>query len=152
MAPVLSPATIPEMFEFIAGLVLGAVLGVIADRVWKVFESRPCFRLTDGVFRSRGERQGIMYTVENTGKQEVPPIELALFHPTRGTLFVFAAATEGPLQPSESRRFECTLKDPRQDAAPILHWFRHSAGKPLEKLVLPTFQWVPVRRLPCRDA
>jgi hypothetical protein len=97
------------MLEFLFGLVVGAVLGVVADRIWERIEARAKFRLTPGIFQGRGA-DGISYTVENVGSRDIPPFDLALWHPLRGTMVLFSGTLDEPLGADRTRKFECVLK------------------------------------------
>src|ERR1700677_2083020 len=85
--------------QFWVGLVLGAIFGVVADRTWEAIESRPHVRLTPSIFENIEGERGMAYTIENTGTKELPPFEIVLFHPGRGTMQVFRPKMMEPLRP-----------------------------------------------------
>lgn len=69
------------MLEFVAGLVLGAILGVAADRVWTRFEKIPRFRIKGGFFVALRDERGMTLKVQNAGTTEIPPTKLSSFTP-----------------------------------------------------------------------
>lgn len=96
-------------FEFSAGLILGAVLGVVADRLWAGYEQRPLMQLTAGWFTKINKIRGITYTVRNIGRSEIPEYKIGLFHPLHGIVFAFSSEQDGPLLPDQVRQHECPL-------------------------------------------
>lgn len=97
------------MTEFILGLILGAVFGVVADRIWERFERRPRLYMTVGYFSKRDGEEGLTYKVRNVGSAEIPDFQITLWHPNRGSIAPFNAEQMGPLLPDQTREFRCTL-------------------------------------------
>lgn len=95
--------------EFGIGLVLGAVFGVVVDRLWARFEERPRLQLRSGYFEKIEGVRGINCTVRNVGRANIPDYRIALFHPSRGSTFAFSAEDSGPLLPDQERLHECLL-------------------------------------------
>jgi hypothetical protein len=111
--------------EFVAGLILGAVLGVAADRFWEKWEKRPRVAIRAGVFASIDQGSGLTLTVINTGTKDLPEFDVQIFHPLRGTLSAFwrGPAGNGPLLPGQQREFRCGLTDARQACPMFKNWF-----------------------------
>jgi len=97
------------LIEFIAGLVLGALLGVVADRIWERIEKRPKLELTLGYFQNRDHEEGLNYKVRNVGSSEVPEFQIVVWHPKRGSMSVFNSKDNGPLLPDQTREYRCIL-------------------------------------------
>jgi hypothetical protein len=91
-------------------LLLGAIAGVFADRVWRRVESRPRFKITDSHFMNIKGENGIGLEVRNIGWVDIPPYTLQLFHPLRGSMSMFSAKNDDkPLAPDEFRNHEAVL-------------------------------------------
>ncbi len=122
------------MIEFIGGLVLGAVMGVVADRVWSWFEGRPRFRITTGRYGEVGDKEGISITVQNVGKAAIPPYELALFHPSRGTMSCFPAKASAadPLLPGQERCHHCEMFVGKKPNSFVQSWLKHERDLPVD--------------------
>jgi len=74
------------MFSEICYLVVGAVGAVAADRVWRKIESRirldvvPCqLTVPDAL--------GITFKITNRGSVPIPPFQISVHHPKRGSVF-----------------------------------------------------------------
>ena len=97
------------VFEFVFGVIVGAVFGVFADRIWQYFENRPRFRITTGWFTSMdlGGCSGVTLSVENAGWGEIPEYHISIFHPDRGNFSGFCTEGESqfPQLPDQVNRF-----------------------------------------------
>lgn len=93
---------------FVLGLILGAVLGVIADRLWGKVERRARLRF-DGYWFEDGSGRGIGFRIKNVGKADIPPFSACLFHPLRGSWFVFPRYPKGSLLPQQETKCQCVL-------------------------------------------
>ena len=113
------------MIEFFVGLVLGSVLGVIADRIWERFEKRPRLELTISYFKNRDHEEGLGYKVRNVGSSEVPDFQIILSHPSRGTMSAFNSKQNGPLLPDQSREYQCVLMKNGAPEPFLKHWISH---------------------------
>jgi hypothetical protein len=112
--------------EFTAGLILGAILGVVADRIWEAHEAKPRFKITHSCFFGLSGN-GLSFTVKNEGKKEIPPFDLVLFHPLRGSYrFFHAPEEEKSLLPVEERTFSAPLLNHEMQAVkrdpPLIDW------------------------------
>lgn len=120
------------MFEFIAGIILGSVLGVVADRLWGRVEKQPKFQLTTYYFgRSEGGR-GIGYRVKNIGKADIPDYQIGMFHPARGTFNAFLSKQEGALQPDQFREHEYVLAKDGKPEGFVRDWILRERDTVLE--------------------
>ena len=108
---------------FLVGLIVGAILGVFADRVWSRVEKRVRVGITYGEFKDIRYGEGIEFTIKNMGFKNIPPYRIALFHPDKGSLFIFQRESSEPLLPGQQDEHRCTLsrKDVSQDF--IKSWF-----------------------------
>jgi hypothetical protein len=97
------------MLEFVGGLALGAILGVVADRLWRKTESRVVVRIRGGAYDNYLGQEGFTLTVHNEGKSPLPPFRPCLFHPMCGSFFYFKADSEGELRPNQKRRYEWAI-------------------------------------------
>ena len=69
----------------IAGLILGAILGVVADRLWFRYERIPKLDIVGG--ESMGvDGEGYHFTITNRGILEIPPYKIYIYHPCRGSI------------------------------------------------------------------
>lgn len=99
-------------------LLVGAVIGVLLDRIWRRYESRMLFRIQVGLYEDR-EGHGRMLTITNVGLIPVPEYKVWLFHPQRGSLGVFRGNPSElvfPQLPEQKNCFSCGSR-PRQDRA-----------------------------------
>jgi hypothetical protein len=117
------------VIEFIIGLVVGAILGVIVDRTWERFEKRPRIQMTIGYFENREHEKGLRYTVRNVGFSEVPDFEIVLWHPNRGSMSAFTSKQSGPLLPDQSRDYRCVLVQNDSPEPFLKHWISHENGQ-----------------------
>ena len=124
------------MFEFIAGLVLGAILGVVADRVWESFEKKARLHMTIGYFKNVDREEGLTYKVRNVGSSEIPDFQIVLWHPNRGSMAAFNSKINGPLLPDQTREFQCVLYKNGSPVPFLAHWISHEKDQLVET---PTF-------------
>ena len=113
------------MVEFIGGLFLGSVLGVVADRIWERFEKRLRLELTIGNFHNHKGEEGLSYLVRNDGPSEIQRIAIGLQHPYRGTMSAFYSEQSGPLRPGETREYQCPLFKHGVPAPFLKYWITH---------------------------
>lgn len=119
------------MLEFLLGMVFGAVLGVIADRLWERIEARPRFDISFGyVETSFGNETGYSFNVTNVGSRPTPEYEIGLFHPRRGSLFCFTNETPGVLDPGQTDR-HCSVVFKIGQPTGSNRWFFHEREKPV---------------------
>lgn len=85
------------MLEFLGGLILGAVLGVFADRLLRRFESITRVNISVSLFENIMSQKGFGFTVKNVGMAEIPLYKMCLFHPVRGSFYAFHNVRPGPL-------------------------------------------------------
>ena len=121
--------------QFLAGMLAGAVLGVVADRTWRHFELLPRLRISHGYFENIKREKGYSYTIENTGQAEIPPFQIALFHPDRGSLMVFNPPMNEVIRPGQRAEFQCVVIKEGAVRSPFLHWFEKAKGKPADKIL-----------------
>lgn len=117
------------MIEFIAGLFLGAVLGVVANRAWERFEKRLRLELTIGDFRNPKGEEGLTYRVRNVGAVEIRQIRIGVLHPSRGIMSAFYAEDNGSLLPDQTREYQCTLFKNGAPATFLKYWITHEGGE-----------------------
>lgn len=98
------------MFEFITGVIIGAVFGVVVDRIWQYVENRTRFRIITGWFTSMdfGGCSGVTLSVENAGWGEIPEYHIYIFHPDRGNFSGFCTDGESqfPQLPGQVNQFK----------------------------------------------
>jgi hypothetical protein len=88
------------MIEFVAALILGTVLGVIADRLWSWVERTPRLDIIGGEFMTRNE-EGYQFTITNRGAFEIPPYKIYVYHPSHGSGSFFTRDKEGGQLPNQ---------------------------------------------------
>jgi hypothetical protein len=128
------------MLEFIVGLILGSVLGVVADRLWGRFENRPRLQLTNSYFENWNNENGIRYKVRNVGLSEVPDFEIVLWHPLRGSIIAFHSTKNGPLLPDQSRDYQCVLIKNGVPIPFLKHWILHEKDQCVSNFVFEQFK------------
>jgi hypothetical protein len=115
-------------------LLLGAIVGVLADRVWRRVESRPRFKITDSHFTNIMGEKGIGLEVRNVGRVDISPYTLQLFHPLRGSLSMFSAKNDDkPLAPDEIREHEAVLFRNGVFNEMIRTWLTHERHQLIEE-------------------
>ena len=119
------------MLQLIAGLVLGAVLGVAADRFWTRIESAVRIEIRGGYFENVRGEQGFVFTIRNVGTTDIPECRICVCHPRRGSLFAFEKKTPGPLLPDQEDRHECPLVVHGKVNDHLASWFLTIDGKPI---------------------
>lgn len=119
------------MLEFLAGMICGAILGVIADRLWDRFEARPRFNICFGYSETAyGKTTGYFFDITNAGSRPTPGYEIALFHPGRGTSFHFMNETPGVLEPDQTDHHESVVFNAGRPAD-LKRWIFHEQDKPV---------------------
>ena len=104
---------LPQLFGYrdLLWAIIGALLAVSLDRLWRRIESRPRFRIQVGRFEDIALGSGINLTITNVGFNPLPEYDVGLFHPKRGTLRVFhndRKDTVFPQYPEQWNSFQCT--------------------------------------------
>jgi len=92
------------MILFIIGLILGAILSVIADRLWRQYERRPKLDISCGEFLDRtigGIDEGYDFTITNRGDVEIPPYKIWIYNPSHGSISFFVRDREGSTLPGQ---------------------------------------------------
>jgi hypothetical protein len=116
--------------EFISGLILGAILGVIADRFFTYLVEKRVYvkiRLSFPGYMGKGEYLSLNIT--NIGFESLPPYRIALFNPHRGTLFLFEHEKKTDRLPGQTDEFSISINYLRSNGMPFLSWFTHSVPK-----------------------
>lgn len=99
--------------QFFSGLLLGAILSVFVDRLWRRYEQTPKFSGCISYFRDvNGE--GVKYTIENCSRVAIPDFEITLQHPRFGCLRIFDPDKSGDFLPTQRRVFTCYLNHYKQ--------------------------------------
>lgn len=127
------------MLEFVAGIVLGAILGVVADRLWSQVEKQPRLELQIGFFSNVKNEEGLSYTVRNVGTAELPDYRIGIFHPARGTLYAFPSKQSGPLLPDQVRTHDCVLIGNGMPNDLIANWIFRERDKMLQEIEIKEF-------------
>ena len=66
------------MIEFIVGLALGAILGVVFDRLWTRVEKVARVEISGGYFQNIDGQEGFTFTIKNLGTTEIPEYRLGI--------------------------------------------------------------------------
>jgi hypothetical protein len=112
--------------QFIIGLILGAILGVLADRLWSWVERIIRVDIKGGYFQNIKREEGFHFAITNKGTTDIPPYRICIFHPQRGSLFVFSIKENvGTLIPGQTDEHQCVvLKQGKVDTF-LANWFFH---------------------------
>lgn len=117
------------MVELIGAIVLGAIQGVVADRVWKRFAKRLRLEFTISHFHNHKGEEGLTYLVRNVGDVELRQIRIGVWHPSRGMMSAFYAEDNGPLLPAQTREYQCTLFKYGAPSPFLKYWLTHEGGE-----------------------
>ena len=128
--------------EFVGGLLLGALLGVFADRLWEKWEKRTRVSIQSGFFASCiGEGSGLTLTITNNGMKDIPDYEVQLFHPARGSMSAFLTPAIGPLLSGQQREYRCPLLDRDLNRPFFRNWFFHENDRVVTEFKFDDFRF-----------
>jgi hypothetical protein len=124
------------MLQFIGGIVLGAIASLVLDRLYRRYErareSRVRVRITSGTFIGI-EGEGMRFTIRNLSAASLPPFRIAIFHPDRGTAWMFGDFNAAALLPDQERQFTLNLISSQRKVEPMVeHWFWHAKHQKLD--------------------
>ncbi len=88
--------------------VFGTIFGVIVDRLWQYFESRPAVELRFSWFQELPAHEGVQYEIRNVGFAEIPEYKLEI-RGRRGSVDIFPTTASGALLPDQTRLHKCVL-------------------------------------------
>jgi hypothetical protein len=118
--------------EFMAGLVFGAIFGVVADRVFTYLVEKKVFVKIQAVFGQHIEKGDYLsLQITNVGFESLPPYKVALYNPHSGTFFIFDHETKTERCPGQSDEFFITVKSLIKDKNIYLPWFTGIHSAPL---------------------
>lgn len=89
-------------------LILGAILGVMADRLWRRYEQIPRLDIIGSVFLSV-DGEGYTFTITNRGPSDIPPFQIYIYNPRRGSISFFTRSREGNLLPDQKVEYKYTM-------------------------------------------
>jgi len=98
--------------EFIAVLILGAVLGVVADRLWRQYERVPKLDISCGEFfdtTSGVREEGYVFTITNRGICAIPPYKIWIYSPWRGSISFFISNRDESTLPNQKLVHRCFM-------------------------------------------
>lgn len=119
--------------QFVLGLVLGAVLGVIADRLWSRFEQIPRLDVIGSFFVSL-DGDGFIFAITNRGRWEIPPVKICIYNPNRGSIFMFEKDKEGMQLPGQKIEHRCLVLRNKKLLRQYPDLYRKPNGKPLSEM------------------
>lgn len=109
-----SSRAVVQAMEFALGLLIGAILGVVADRIWERIETRPRFTFSPSV-RYPGDptpRNGeLILTIRNASRHYVPAYDLVLQFDATGSFTFSDDHGDKPLGPTQKRDHVFNLKN-----------------------------------------
>jgi hypothetical protein len=90
--------SVPFWLGVLVGSVVGAVFGVIADRLWGRFEQRPKVKISVGSYDNVNGQNGFNLKVTNIGRVPLPPFRPWLVSSTVGryTMFLLEKKDDAP--------------------------------------------------------
>jgi hypothetical protein len=94
-------------------LVVGAVLGVIADRLYCRFERFARLDVIGGVFVD-AHTEGFTFTITNVGASDVPPVRICIYNPKVASVFMFVKNLQGIQLPGQSVEHKCLVLRDKQ--------------------------------------
>ena len=104
------------MFEFMAGVLIGGIFGVVCDRLWQRYEARICIDALIGFHINASGLSGTFIEIMNGGACPIPPCKLALRgkggETGLGTIYLFnppQGEEHKELLPTQRRQFSCPL-------------------------------------------
>ena len=119
------------------GIIIGAAVSVLFDRLWRKAETIPLFSVSLGAFRDR-KGDGLVITTENVGLEPIPEYTIALSHPGRPSLMVFTPDPTQyvvPQHPHQWNKFQCLTKPNEPTPSftdPVKNWFLCVNGKEVD--------------------
>jgi hypothetical protein len=114
--------------DFIIGLILGAIFGVVADRIFTyLIEKRVYVKIRSSFVDSIDKGKYYSLRITNVGFEALPPYKIALFNPHIGTLFLFQHEKKTDRFPGQTDEFIITLRSLLADGCHWLPWFTHVA-------------------------
>jgi hypothetical protein len=117
--------------EFVAGLVLGSILGVVADRAWARFEQRIQISIEPTFFVDAEDGEGIALKITNLGPSDLPDYELGLKFPYMGQMFFDFGSADGPQGPAEQREHKLSTNTQMR----FKHMFVSRGGAIVERVL-----------------
>ena len=108
--------------EFTGGLILGAVLGVIADRLFTYLVEKRVYVTVCPSFQSGVKGEGFSLNVTNEGFEAMPPYRPALCNPCT-TLYLFDHERETERLPGQKDVFTVWLDTLLHDREHLLSYF-----------------------------
>ena len=115
------------IMEFTAGLLLGAILGVVADRLLTyLVEKRVYLKIQPSFHEHITEGQALSVNITNEGFEPLPPYRIALYNPHRGTLYFFDHEQKTDRLPGQTDVFMLRLTFLMQHREEFLSWFTQS--------------------------
>lgn len=117
--------------EFFAGLVLGAIFGVIADRAFAyLVERRPFLKIGISMYHDFQRGASLHLHITNEGVEPLPPYTVVLFNPNRGTLRFFEHLEKTDRLPGQRDVFTVSEATLLQGRVGFLSWL--TACQPTE--------------------
>jgi len=102
--------------EFLLGLVAGAVLGVMGDRLWSRVERIPRLDIIGAVFKGH-DGEGYNFTITNRGLIEIPPYTIYIYNPNCGSIALFTKDKKDIQLPEQKVEHRCVMV---RDERPLL--------------------------------
>lgn len=113
--------------DFLTGLILGAIVGVIIDRMFTyAVERHPFVSISPSFGHHVTKGNSLSIRITNAGYEALPPYEVALFNPHRGTLQIFAHESETDRLPGQTDVFTVSESLLLRDRDHLLSWFTKS--------------------------
>ena len=115
----------------ILGGIIGAVLSVLFDRLWRRIEQAVRLRVHGSYFINVHDETGISFALTNDGEHPIPPHRLCIWAPTFGSYFIFAYSdTEAkPLGPKQTDKYEFPVIKSGKATERVTKWATSHDGK-----------------------
>jgi hypothetical protein len=119
------------MMLFFIGLLIGAILSVIADRLWRQYERIPkldisCAEYFDATIGCMSK--GYEFTITNRGTFEIPPYKIWIYNPWRGSISFFTKNRDESTLPNQKLMHRCAMvmNEKLINILPDLYWDRNN--------------------------
>ena len=119
--------------EFVLGLVFGAILGVVADRLWTRFEQIPKLDVIGGFFVSK-DGDGFIFTITNKGPSEIPPVKICIYNPNYGSFFMFEKNKESGQLAGQDIEHRCLVLKNNKLFLQFPDFYRKQSGEQLNDI------------------
>jgi hypothetical protein len=116
-----------DILLLIAGAVVGAVVGILFDRLYRKYESLVRVHIQQGCYEDVTGK-GVSIKVTNIGRSALPDCHVSLVHPTQGSFTCEVRDTSGELLPRQTTTYKIGIIKKGSVEPIISQWFLGPLG------------------------